>query len=95
MVLPAPRVLMPGDTVVTQCTYNTLSRSAMTYGGLSTRDEMCLTYMLVYPMPPLSFCGTQYRGAFLGALADNDAFGVGVRAQTNDTVRSLVARAQT
>lgn len=50
------RVLLPGDSLVTECEYNTRSRRNMTWGGLSTRDEMCLSYLLYYPKIDLSRC---------------------------------------
>ncbi|XP_043539213.1 DBH-like monooxygenase protein 1 homolog isoform X3 [Chiloscyllium plagiosum] len=54
--LKEERVLQPGDSLVTECQYNTTSRSNMTWGGLSTRDEMCLSYLLYYPKIDLSRC---------------------------------------
>ncbi|XP_048387111.1 DBH-like monooxygenase protein 1 homolog isoform X3 [Stegostoma tigrinum] len=48
--------LQEGDSLVTECQYNTTSRSNMTWGGLSTRDEMCLSYLLYYPKIDLSRC---------------------------------------
>ncbi|XP_048387110.2 DBH-like monooxygenase protein 1 homolog isoform X2 [Stegostoma tigrinum] len=54
--LKKERVLQPGDSLVTECQYNTTSRSNMTWGGLSTRDEMCLSYLLYYPKIDLSRC---------------------------------------
>ncbi|XP_069743135.1 DBH-like monooxygenase protein 1 homolog isoform X2 [Narcine bancroftii] len=50
------RLLLPGDSLVTECQYNTRSRRNMTWGGLSTRDEMCLSYLLYYPKIDLSRC---------------------------------------
>ncbi|XP_059837559.1 DBH-like monooxygenase protein 1 homolog isoform X1 [Hypanus sabinus] len=54
--LKEERVLLPGDSLVTECQYNTKSRKNMTWGGLSTRDEMCLSYLLYYPKIDLSRC---------------------------------------
>ncbi|GCC25601.1 DBH-like monooxygenase protein 1 homolog isoform X1 [Chiloscyllium punctatum] len=54
--LKEERVLQPGDSLVTECQYNTTYRSNMTWGGLSTRDEMCLSYLLYYPKIDLSRC---------------------------------------
>eukprot|EP00062_Callorhinchus_milii_P013958 gi/632962755/ref/XP_007897496.1/ PREDICTED: DBH-like monooxygenase protein 1 [Callorhinchus milii] len=54
--LQEERVLLPGDSLVTECQYNTSSRSNMTWGGLSTRDEMCLSYLLYYPKIDLARC---------------------------------------
>ncbi|XP_076872509.1 DBH-like monooxygenase protein 1 homolog [Brachyhypopomus gauderio] len=50
------RLLLPGDSLITECTYNTKARENMTWGGLSTRDEMCLSYLLYYPRVNLARC---------------------------------------
>lgn len=50
------RLLLPGDNLITECEYNTLGRQNMTWGGLSTRDEMCLSYLLYYPRINLARC---------------------------------------
>jgi len=47
-VLP-PRVVMPGDMLITTCSYNTLDRDDKTTFGLSTHNEMCLAYSVYYP----------------------------------------------
>ncbi|XP_026869883.1 DBH-like monooxygenase protein 1 homolog [Electrophorus electricus] len=50
------RLLLPGDSLITECIYNTKARQNMTWGGLSTRDEMCLSYLLYYPRVNLARC---------------------------------------
>ncbi|XP_023665921.2 DBH-like monooxygenase protein 1 homolog [Paramormyrops kingsleyae] len=50
------RLVLPGDSLITECKYNTEGRENMTWGGLSTRDEMCLSYMLYYPRINLARC---------------------------------------
>ncbi|KAK3506741.1 hypothetical protein QTP70_021776 [Hemibagrus guttatus] len=50
------RQLLPGDSLITECIYNTKGRTNMTWGGLSTRDEMCLSYLLYYPRINLTRC---------------------------------------
>lgn len=47
-VMP-PRNVSKGDSMLTTCTYETLDRSYVTRGGLSTASEMCLTYLWYYP----------------------------------------------
>ncbi|KAI5627751.1 DBH-like monooxygenase protein 1-like isoform X1, partial [Silurus asotus] len=54
--LDPERQLLPGDSLITECIYNTKSRKNMTWGGLSTRDEMCLSYLLYYPRINLTRC---------------------------------------
>ncbi|XP_050995491.1 DBH-like monooxygenase protein 2 homolog [Labeo rohita] len=45
-----------GDKLLVECTYNTENRSALTWGGLSTSDEMCLAFLFYYPAMNLSGC---------------------------------------
>ncbi|XP_041108248.1 DBH-like monooxygenase protein 1 homolog isoform X2 [Polyodon spathula] len=54
--LKEERTLLPGDHLVTECKYNTIDRTNVTLGGLSTRDEMCLSYLLYYPRINLTRC---------------------------------------
>lgn len=54
--LKEERTLLPGDNLVTECKYNTKDRKNMTWGGLSTRDEMCLSFLLYYPRINLTRC---------------------------------------
>ncbi|XP_026113971.1 DBH-like monooxygenase protein 2 homolog [Carassius auratus] len=45
-----------GDKLLVECTYNTENRSALTWGGLSTSNEMCLAFLFYYPAMNLSSC---------------------------------------
>ncbi|XP_043075759.1 DBH-like monooxygenase protein 2 homolog [Puntigrus tetrazona] len=45
-----------GDKLLVECTYNTENRSTLTWGGLSTSDEMCLAFVFYYPAMNLSTC---------------------------------------
>ncbi|XP_053566649.1 DBH-like monooxygenase protein 1 [Bombina bombina] len=54
--LKEERTLLPGDHIITECQYNTSMRSTMTWGGLSTRDEMCLSFLQYYPRINLAKC---------------------------------------
>jgi len=45
-----------GDEVINYCRYNTMSRKDATIGGLATKDEMCLNFILYYPRVDLSLC---------------------------------------
>ncbi|XP_035279504.1 DBH-like monooxygenase protein 1 homolog [Anguilla anguilla] len=54
--LKEERLLLPGDNLITECKYSTKGRRNMTWGGLSTRDEMCLSYLLYYPRINLARC---------------------------------------
>ncbi|XP_064622631.1 DBH-like monooxygenase protein 1 homolog [Lineus longissimus] len=48
--------ILPGDEIVTTCTYNTKHRKHMTYGGLSTKEEMCFNFVMYYPRIEMSKC---------------------------------------
>ncbi|KAH1015716.1 hypothetical protein HUJ04_007058 [Dendroctonus ponderosae] len=48
--------ILPGDGLITECTYSTLNRNKPTLGGYSTREEMCLSFVMYYPRTELSGC---------------------------------------
>uniref|UniRef100_A0A8C5W798 Monooxygenase DBH like 1 n=1 Tax=Leptobrachium leishanense TaxID=445787 RepID=A0A8C5W798_9ANUR len=54
--LKEERTILPGDNLITECQYSTKERTSMTWGGLSTRDEMCLSYLMYYPRINLARC---------------------------------------
>ncbi|XP_007945583.1 DBH-like monooxygenase protein 1 [Orycteropus afer afer] len=56
--LKEERMILPGDNLITECRYNTKDRARMTWGGLSTRNEMCLSYLLYYPRINLTRCAS-------------------------------------
>ncbi|XP_068933477.1 DBH-like monooxygenase protein 1 [Petaurus breviceps papuanus] len=56
--LKEERTILPGDNLITECCYNTRDRVRMTWGGLSTRSEMCLSYLLYYPRINLTRCAS-------------------------------------
>lgn len=47
--LKAPVKILPGDHLIAECAYNSSGRSAITLGGLSSREETCLVMGLYYP----------------------------------------------
>ena len=49
--------ILPGDELILQCEYGTLGRKNPVIGGLSTREEMCLGFILYYPRSPLGTWG--------------------------------------
>jgi len=49
-------VVYPGDQLLLECDYETSTRDMPTFGGLSTRDEMCLVFILYYPRTALADC---------------------------------------
>ncbi|XP_045400335.1 DBH-like monooxygenase protein 1 isoform X2 [Lemur catta] len=56
--LKEEQTILPGDNLITECRYNTKDRAEMTWGGLSTRSEMCLSYLLYYPRINLTRCAS-------------------------------------
>ena len=48
--------IYPGDELRVECDYDTRKRSNFTFGGLSTRNEMCDAMLVVYPAPKLANC---------------------------------------
>ncbi|KAJ8038730.1 Dopamine beta-hydroxylase [Holothuria leucospilota] len=55
-LLPEDVVILPGDALVTSCTYNTRDRLNVTLGGFGTMDEMCVNYLHYYPKASLEVC---------------------------------------
>lgn len=48
--------ILPGDGLITECTYSTMDRPRPTLAGYSTSDEMCLAFVLHYPRSDLATC---------------------------------------
>ncbi|XP_053911672.1 LOW QUALITY PROTEIN: putative DBH-like monooxygenase protein 2 [Cuculus canorus] len=49
-------IIKPGDEILVECNFRTLDRSEITFGGLSTMNEMCLTFLFYYPRNNISSC---------------------------------------
>uniref|UniRef100_A0A663EFU7 DOMON domain-containing protein n=1 Tax=Aquila chrysaetos chrysaetos TaxID=223781 RepID=A0A663EFU7_AQUCH len=49
-------IIKPGDEILVECNFQTLDRSGITFGGPSTMDEMCLTFLFYYPRNNISSC---------------------------------------
>jgi len=48
--------VMRGDSLEVVCHLDSTTRNRLTYGGLSTAEEMCLTFVMYYPRVPLEYC---------------------------------------
>jgi len=48
--------LLPGDHLITECVYNSLTRDSYTRGGMSVTDEMCMVFLHYYPATKLAHC---------------------------------------
>jgi len=49
-----------GDYVIAECYYRTINKTNFTFGGESTTQEMCLSFLYVYPKPKLRICVTEF-----------------------------------
>eukprot|EP01117_Protostelium_nocturnum_P009482 TRINITY_DN3380_c0_g1_i1.p1 TRINITY_DN3380_c0_g1~~TRINITY_DN3380_c0_g1_i1.p1 ORF type:complete len:348 (-),score=93.37 TRINITY_DN3380_c0_g1_i1:88-1131(-) len=45
-------VILPGDQLITKCTYNTMSANSTTTGGYDQSSELCFNFLLYYPFGP-------------------------------------------
>uniref|UniRef100_A0A7S0X0H6 DOMON domain-containing protein n=1 Tax=Chlamydomonas leiostraca TaxID=1034604 RepID=A0A7S0X0H6_9CHLO len=51
-ILPESRTLVPGDSLLTTCTYNTTGRQGTTSWGYGAQDETCYAFVYYYPAVP-------------------------------------------
>nr|XP_018667095.1 DBH-like monooxygenase protein 1 isoform X3 [Ciona intestinalis] len=58
-VFTTEKHISSGDSMQMVCDYDSSDRSNFTVGGLSTRNEMCIAYILYYPKTALKRCETQ------------------------------------
>ncbi|KAL5275199.1 MOXD1 family protein [Megaselia abdita] len=49
-------LIMPGDYIIAECAYETTNRKRLTFGGYSTKQEMCLSFLTYYPRTQLTGC---------------------------------------
>ncbi|XP_069506524.1 putative DBH-like monooxygenase protein 2 isoform X2 [Ambystoma mexicanum] len=54
--LPSIMPIKMGDRLQVECTYNTTTRTSITYSGLSTMEEMCLGFLYYYPRNNIAQC---------------------------------------
>ncbi|XP_033727736.1 DBH-like monooxygenase protein 1 [Pecten maximus] len=54
--LPKKRKIFPGDKLEVKCVYDTRHKRGLTFGGLSTEEEMCLSFIAYYPRMHLELC---------------------------------------
>ncbi|XP_049295194.1 MOXD1 homolog 2-like [Anopheles funestus] len=47
--LTVPARVLPGDSLVAECIYDSSSRKSITLGGMTTREEICIILTLYYP----------------------------------------------
>ncbi|XP_068114999.1 putative DBH-like monooxygenase protein 2 [Hyperolius riggenbachi] len=54
--LPGTMQVKIGDQLVVECVASTLDRETVTYGGPSTLNEMCVTFLFYHPVVPIAAC---------------------------------------
>ncbi|XP_054440117.1 dopamine beta-hydroxylase [Pteronotus mesoamericanus] len=57
--------VLPGDLLITSCTYNTEDRTLATVGGFGILEEMCVNYVHYYPRTQLELCKSAVDPGFL------------------------------
>ncbi|GFR80888.1 DBH-like monooxygenase protein 1 [Elysia marginata] len=55
-MLESERTIKKGDSLMVECEYDSTQRTTVTHGGLSSREEMCLSFLIYYPRNQLSQC---------------------------------------
>ncbi|XP_050706207.1 MOXD1 homolog 1-like [Eriocheir sinensis] len=50
--------VLPGDSFIQECLYDSKGRTDPTFGGLDSGDEMCQSFLLYYPKMPLTYCAS-------------------------------------
>jgi len=48
--------ILPGDQFIVHCTYDTTERDEMVLAGQGSRQEMCVAFVWVYPVPDFFMC---------------------------------------
>ncbi|KAI9202259.1 PHM/PNGase F domain-containing protein [Polychytrium aggregatum] len=54
----APRQILPGDTLITTCVYNSQNANSPIVGGFGTNNEMCYNFAEYYPLQPIGECSS-------------------------------------
>ncbi|XP_062869784.1 dopamine beta-hydroxylase [Trichomycterus rosablanca] len=57
--------VLPGDVLLTKCTYNTEDRNKPTVGGFGIMEEMCVNYVHYYPRTQLELCKSHVDPGYL------------------------------
>ncbi|XP_067141857.1 DBH-like monooxygenase protein 1 homolog [Centruroides vittatus] len=74
------RTVLPNDQLVVECVYDSSKRDKVTFGGLSTKEEMCLAFFGYYPKINISVlftCPSPYnivKRLGVKEMSDDDRF---------------------
>jgi len=68
--------LLPGDQFIMHCTYDTTEKENMVLSGEATSEEMCISFLYVYPVPDSYDCRSGFSDDAV-SLWLNDAYDAG------------------
>lgn len=71
-------VIEPGDSLVTECSWDTSQTNRSVRGGLATSEEMCFNFLNVYPATNLVLCLTTSDATQLALCPTGNSSGVGI-----------------
>lgn len=84
-MLSQDALILPGDGLITECTYSTIERDKPTLGGYSTKQEMCLAFVFHYPRTQLAGCySIPPVESFFKALGIKEFYGKAMTDVTSD-----------
>ncbi|XP_014231771.1 tyramine beta-hydroxylase [Trichogramma pretiosum] len=92
-LLPRPVTVLPGDSLITTCTYETLDRKNVTLGGFAISDEMCVNYVHYYPNSRLEVCKSAISDdalrTYFRYMREWESQGTSAEKGTSDNYRSI------
>ncbi|KAH9500336.1 DBH-like monooxygenase protein 1 [Bulinus truncatus] len=72
--LKEERIVKKGDSFIVECEYDSRGRTGVTYGGLNTTLEMCLSYLFYYPKIELTRCMSRVEYTVPSEYAGKDIY---------------------
>ncbi|XP_069506559.1 putative DBH-like monooxygenase protein 2 [Ambystoma mexicanum] len=93
--LPNVTTVQMGDELMVECTYNTMDRSNITFGGLSTMEEMCLGFLYYYPRNTISTCLSFPNNTHVSSALGLSVEGYPANLNTSSWTPTNIQKAQT
>ncbi|KAK3781429.1 hypothetical protein RRG08_019055 [Elysia crispata] len=75
-MLDSERTIKKGDSLMVECEYDSSQRTQVTHGGLSSREEMCLSFLIYYPRNELTQCTSRVLYEIPDQFAGRSAFDI-------------------
>ncbi|KAH9500325.1 DBH-like monooxygenase protein 1 [Bulinus truncatus] len=75
-LLPGERIIQKGDSLVTECDYDSTGQTEITYGGLASTSEMCQSFLLYFPKLSLSRCISRVYYKIAGQFAQSNILNI-------------------